>query len=150
MHSLVKDDGHIGKLLLVDDDDVDVLGFKRELKQLGVSTPVVVAHNGEEALAMLRGTNDEAPLTPPYIVLLDLNMPRMGGLEFLKELRADDKLKRTIVFVLTTSAAEGDMLQAYDYNIAGYICKTTPADSVRNAVKLIDLYWSTVQLPQAG
>ena len=150
MRNLVCADGRDGRLLLVDDDDVDVLGFRRELRSVGIATPVTVAHNGEEALALLRGDNGEEPLQPPYIVFLDLNMPRMGGLEFLKELRADPNLKRTIVFVLTTSVAESDMLSAYEYNIAGYICKTTPADSVQKAVRLMELYWSTVQLPQAG
>lgn len=150
MRKLVTDDGRIGKLLLVDDDEVDVLGFKRELKRAGIATPVTVAHNGEEALAILRGEDGAEKLIPPYIVFLDLNMPRMGGLEFLGELRADADLRRTIVFVLTTSAAESDMELAYAHNIAGYICKTTPEDSVKNAVRLMELYWSTVQLPQAG
>lgn len=136
-------------LLLVEDDEVDIKGFKRALKELRISNPFLVAHNGLQALDMLRGTNGSARLDGPYIIILDLNMPRMDGIEFLRELRADKNLRQSVVFVLTTSSDERDRERAYEYNVAGFISKSEPADSLREAIKLIDLYWAIVQLPAA-
>lgn len=134
-------------LLLVDDDEVDIRGMKRALDELRVANPLFVAQNGIEALEYLRGENGRVRIQPPFIIVLDLNMPKMNGIEFLAELRADPELRRSVVFVLTTSSAEEDKQRAYEYNIAGYISKTSPKESFSEAVKLIDLYWTVVQLP---
>jgi len=147
MASDVKAGEHTVQLLLVDDDEVDIMGLQRALRELRVSNPVTVAHDGIEALEILRGQNGREILPSPYIIILDLNMPRMDGIEFLAEIRADEMLKSSIVFVLTTSSAAEDKKRAYAYNVAGYISKASPAESLVEAVKLINLYWAIVQLP---
>ena len=96
------------QLLHVEDDDLCIMGLARAFKAAKIANPVSFAHDGIDALEMLRGTNGRGRLPRPYLILLDLNMPRMGGVEFLKELREDDDLKRSIVFIMTTSAAEED------------------------------------------
>lgn len=137
-------------LLLVDDDDVDIMSVRRALVDLDIGNPVVVAHDGIEALEHLRGENGREALAPPYIILLDLNMPRMDGIEFLAELRADPALRQSIVFVLTTSAARKDLAQAYRHNVAGFITKGASTDVVEQALKMLDLYWRVVQLPESA
>ena len=134
-------------LLLVEDDDVDVMGIQRALQSLKVSNPITVARDGVEALECLRGENSKEKICRPYIILLDLNMPRMGGIEFLDEIRADSELKKSVVFVLSTSSADEDIIDAYDHNVAGYIVKTDPLNSFVDAVRLIDYYWTIVELP---
>lgn len=134
-------------LLLVDDDEVDVRAMKRALDELRVANPLFVARDGKEALDHLRGENGKSRIKPPFLIVLDLNMPRMNGIEFLAELREDPELRQSIVFVLTSSRAEEDKRRAYEYNVAGYISKTRPHESLREAVQLIDMYWTIVQLP---
>jgi CheY-like chemotaxis protein len=133
--------------LIVDDDDVDRKGLMRAMKQLRIANPVVEARDGIEALALLRGQDGAGRVDPPYIVLLDLNMPRMNGLEFLDAVRADPELKPAVIFVLTTSMDENDRLAAYARNIAGYIIKSDARNSFREALGLIDHYWRVVELP---
>lgn len=135
------------KLLIVEDDDVDLMGIKRALKDLRINNPVLRARDGVEALEMLRGEGGHDALTGPYIILLDLNMPRMDGIEFLKEVRADERLKRAIVFVLTTSETDDDIVNAYAFNVAGYIVKSDAREGFREAISLLDLYWTIVALP---
>lgn len=137
-------------LLLVDDDDVDIMSVRRALKDLDIGNPVVVAHDGLEALEHLRGENGREAIAPPYIIILDLNMPRMDGIEFLSELRADKALQHSIVFVLTTSCAQKDMVQAYAHNVAGFITKGASNDVVQEAVQMLDLYWRVVKLPESA
>ncbi len=137
-------------LLLVDDDDVDIMSVRRALTDLGIDNPVVVAHDGLEALDCLRGENGREAVTPPYVILLDLNMPRMDGIEFLSELRADKSLKHSIVFVLTTSSAQKDRVQAYAHNVAGFITKGASNDVILQAVRMLDLYWRVVKLPETA
>ncbi|MEM6649831.1 MAG: response regulator [Pseudomonadota bacterium] len=133
-------------LLLVEDDSADVMGIERALKSLKVSNPLTIANDGLEALDHLRGENGKEKLRAPYIILLDLNMPRMNGIEFLQEIRKDDELKTAVVFVLTTSSSDEDKVKAYEQNIAGYIVKNDPTKSFMEAVGLIDYYWSIVEL----
>ncbi|MEM9988340.1 MAG: response regulator [Pseudomonadota bacterium] len=133
-------------LLLVEDDSADVMGIERALKSLKVSNPLTIANDGLEALDHLRGENGKEKLQAPYIILLDLNMPRMNGIEFLQEIRKDDELKTAVVFVLTTSSSDEDKVKAYEQNIAGYIVKNDPTKSFMEAVGLIDYYWSIVEL----
>jgi CheY-like chemotaxis protein len=134
-------------VLLVDDDVVDVMAIRRAFKTLRIGNPVVTAQNGIEALHMLRGNNGCAKLPAPYVVLLDLNMPQMGGAEFLTELRDDPDLCQTIVFVMTTSAVDVDRRHAYRKNIAGYVVKNRSDRSFIDAIALLQHYLCTVELP---
>ena len=125
--------------LIVDDDAVAVMAIKRSLKKLRLTNPVEVAGDGKEALDLLRG-NQMAPMQRPYIILLDLNMPRMSGLEFLAEVREDQELTNSVVFVLTTSDAPSDIAAAYQHKIAGYIVKENAFETVRSAISMLDTY----------
>lgn len=135
-------------LLLVEDDDVDVQGFKRAFAKHRIGNPITVAQDGTEALEILRGVNGKPKLPKPYLILLDLNMPRMNGFEFLEAIRADNDLKSAIVFMVTTSKAEEDKARAYGHNIAGYIIKQDPVTTFLDAVTLLDHYWKIVEFPE--
>lgn len=135
-------------LLLVEDDEIDVKAIKRAFKELKIANPMRVARDGLEALDILRGTNGQEPLARPYMILLDLNMPRMDGLEFLQELRADPALRQAIVFVLTTSRAEEDRMRAYEKNVAGYMVKSAAGRSFLDALAMLDHYWRVVEMPE--
>lgn len=134
-------------LLLVEDDEVDVQGLKRAFAKSRIGNPITVARDGIEALELLRGENGRAKLAKPYLVLLDLNMPRMNGLELLEIIRADEDLKSTLVFMITTSKAEEDKQRAYGHNVAGYIVKQDPANTFMQAVALLEHYWKIVEFP---
>jgi CheY-like chemotaxis protein len=134
------------QLLHIEDDDLCIMGLVRAFKVAKVANPVSFAHDGIDALEMLRGTNGRGRLPRPYVILLDLNMPRMGGVEFLKELRKDEDLKKSIVFVMTTSGAEEDKVKAYDLGVAGYILKTR-ANAFLEAATLLETYWRVVEFP---
>ena len=134
-------------VLLVDDDDVDVQAVRRAFRKAKIANPVVVASDGLEALAMLRGEGGKEPIPRPYIVILDLNMPRMDGLEFLAELRKDPNHHAAVVFVLTTSKADEDRAASYDKNVAGYIVKSDVGEGFLNMINLLDCYWRVVLLP---
>jgi CheY-like chemotaxis protein len=131
-------------ILLVDDDDVDVMGVRRALTKLKIANPVVRARNGVEALALLR-TADAVP--SPYMILLDINMPLMNGIEMLEELRKDEALAKAVVFVLTTSQDEQDKVAAYSKNVAGYIVKTQLGDGFMRVMEMLDHYWRVVEFP---
>lgn len=135
-------------LLIVEDDEVDLMGIHRALKDLKIKNPTIRAKDGLEALDILQGNNGHEKLAKPYIVLLDLNMPRMNGVQFLEAIRQDEELKRSVVFVLTTSDSDKDITKAYTHNVAGYIVKSDAKDSFREAVSLLDVYWTIVQLPE--
>ena len=135
-------------LLIVDDDDIDVMSIQRSLRTLGLAYPTVVARDGIEALELLRGDNGRRRVEPPFIILLDLNMPRMDGLEFLDELRRDHELADSVVFVLTTSSAERDRRAAWRHHVAGFIPKGM-ADQSIGVLQMIDRYCSVVHLPAA-
>ncbi len=135
------------KILLVDDDDVDIRGVRRKLRDLDLDLPLTVAYDGEEALSILRGDNENPPFAEPYVIMLDLNMPRMNGLEFLAELRQDPRLKRAIVFVFSTSEAAEDIRKAYDLNVAGYVHKSESQHSLADFLVMISEYCHIVRLP---
>jgi CheY-like chemotaxis protein len=135
-------------LLLVDDDEVDVQGLKRAFAKSRIGNPITVARDGIEALEFLRGENGRPQLPKPHLILLDLNMPRMNGLEFLEAIRADEDLKRSVVFMLTTSKAEEDRARAYDQHVAGYIVKQDPGNTFMQAVALMEHYWKIVEFPE--
>ncbi len=133
-------------ILLIDDDDVDIMAIKRAFRESKIGNPLLVAHDGIEALEMLRGQG--VPAVPkPYIILLDLNMPRMNGVEFLTEIRNDPEHSRATIFVLTTSSAEEDKLAAYRKCIAGYIVKSNVGLDFIRLVKMLDAYWMVVEIP---
>ena len=135
-------------LLLVEDDEVDVQGLKRAFAKSRIGNPITVARDGIEALEILRGENGQAKLAKPHLILLDLNMPRMNGLEFLEAIRADEDLKTSVVFMITTSKAEEDKARAYEKNVAGYIVKQDPANTFMQAVELLEHYWKIVEFPE--
>ena len=134
--------------LLVDDDEVDVMTVKRAFKKNNITNPLYVATNGVEALAMLRG-NEMPKLLPGQrrLILLDLNMPKMGGIEFLRELRADPELRPLPVIVLTTSNEEKDKVEAYNLNVAGYIIKPVTFSKFVETVGTLNKYWTLSEMP---
>ncbi len=133
--------------LIVDDDKVSILAMRRALKKLKIVNPVQIAHDGREALEILRGDAGQDKIAPPYLVTLDLNMPRMGGLEFLEEVRKDPQLHNAIIFVLTTSDAPVDIASAYEKNIAGYLLKDNASESLAKAFDMINTFSRIVVLP---
>ena len=135
------------QLLHVEDDDLCLMGLNRAFKAAKIANPVSFAHDGVEALEMLRGTNGRPRLPRPYVILLDLNMPRMDGIELLKELRTDEDLKKSIVFIMTTSDTDEDKVKAYNLGVAGYILKSNPANAFLEATVLMDTYWRVVEFP---
>jgi CheY-like chemotaxis protein len=135
------------QLLYVEDDDLCIMGLVRAFKSAKIANSISFAHDGIDALEMLRGANGRERLPRPYLILLDLNMPRMGGVEFLKELRKDEELKKSIVFIMTTSNADEDKVKAYNLGAAGYILKTTSANAFLEATALLDTYWRVVEFP---
>ncbi len=134
-------------ILVVDDDRVDTMAIRRSLRELEIGNPVVAARDGIEALEHLRGENGREKLRAPFLVLLDLNMPRMGGLEFLDELRADSLLHSTLVFVMTTSSSAEDRTRAYAKNVAGYVLKFQQEQGFQNAILMLEHYWRVVEFP---
>lgn len=133
-------------LLLVDDDEVDVMNVQRAFKKNHITNPLYVATNGLEALAMLRGGSEV--MLPPQrrLVLLDLNMPKMNGIEFLQELRADPSLRPTPVIVLTTSNQDKDKVDAYNFNVAGYILKPVTFSNFVETVATLNKYWTLSEM----
>lgn len=131
-------------ILLVEDDELDVMNVQRAFKKNNIRNPLWVAGNGLDALEMLR--QGEIP-RDRRLVLLDLNMPRMSGIEFLRELRADEELRLTPVVVLTTSDAERDRVDAYKLNVAGYILKPVTLPNFIEAMATLNKYWTLVELP---
>ncbi len=131
-------------ILLVEDDEVDVLTVQRALRELKVSNPLQVAGNGEEALEILR---NPAALRPA-IILLDLNMPRMNGLEFLRIARREGSVRGIPVVVLTTSRQDQDVVQGFELAVAGYMVKPVDYRKFVEVMKAIDLYWTLSELPR--
>ena len=130
-------------ILLLEDDTVDAMTVKRALKDIKVTNPLVRTCNGEEALAYLNDHNNEKPC----LIMLDLNMPKMNGIEFLKIAKNDESLKKIPAIVLTTSKDDQDWIQSFQLNVAGYIVK--PIDYLKfvEAMRIINLYWTLSELP---
>lgn len=131
-------------ILLVEDDEVDAMTVRRALKELHVSNPLMQVENGEEALSYLRQPDQILPC----IILLDLNMPVMGGIEFLQVVKHDADLKRIPVVVLTTSDEQEDKVASFDLGVAGYIRKPVDYQQFVEAVRKVDAYWTLSELPQ--
>jgi CheY-like chemotaxis protein len=130
-------------VLLLEDDSVDATTVRRAMKDLHVANSLVQVVNGEEALEYLRDSKN----VKPCVILLDLNMPRMNGVEFLKIVKTDSELQCIPVVALTTSRAEQDRLECFDNGIAGYIVKPANYDGFVDAMRILDLYWTLSELP---
>ena len=135
-------------ILLVEDDELDVMNVQRAFKKNNISNPLFVAGDGVEALRLLRGEG-KTPQLPRsrLIILLDLNMPRMGGIEFLRALRQDPALRPITVIVLTTSDEERDKVEAYNLNVAGYILKPITLQAFVEIMATLNKYWTVCELP---
>lgn len=130
-------------ILLVEDDDIDAMSVQRAFQRMKIANPIVRAKDGIEALDILL----KGGIEQPYLILLDLNMPRMGGLELLDTIRNNSQLELSVVFVLTTSKDDEDKIKAYKHHVAGYIVKEKLDEGFEQLVKMLDHYWRLVELP---
>jgi CheY-like chemotaxis protein len=131
-------------ILIVEDDKIDAMTIKRALREIKVLNDTIHLENGEEALTYLRNKDT----LNPCIILLDLNMPKMNGIEFLKEKAIDKTIRKIPVVVLTTSKDERDRIISFDLGIAGYMLKPVDYQQFVEVIKTIDLYWSLSQIPE--
>ena len=131
-------------IMLVDDDDADSIIVQRALNELKVSNELIRKVDGEDALTYLRDESNPGPC----VILLDLNMPRINGFEFLKIAKADEKLKRLPVVVLTTSDVDQNIIDSFDLGIAGCIVKPVDYKQFVEAMRTIDMYWTLSWLPE--
>lgn len=133
-------------LFVIEDDDIDFLTIQRSLKKKRIANPIVRATDGKDALDKL--VAGEVP--EPFIILLDLQMPRISGHEFLNIIRnerAYERFKTSVVFVLSTSSDEQDIMLSYKGLIAGYFIKEHTGDGFLNIIEMLDGYWKIVHLP---
>ncbi len=131
-------------ILLVEDGRVDTMITQRAFKELKIPNQLLATGNGEEALEYLKDENTEKPC----LVLLDLNMPRMNGIEFLEIIKQDDNLKKIPVVILTTSNEEKDKIESFRLSVAGYMVKPIDYQQFVEMIKTIDIYWTTSELPE--
>jgi len=130
-------------VLLVEDDTIDAMTVQRAFRDLKVGNRLVHVHNGEEALDYLNEAGNEMPC----VILLDLNMPKMNGTEFLEAVKVSGPLRRIPVVVLTTSNEERDVVESFRRSVAGYIVKPVDYQKFVEAIQTIDLYWTLSELP---
>jgi CheY-like chemotaxis protein len=135
---------HALNILLVDDDEVDVMTVKRAFSKANITNKLYVATDGIEALTLLR--SDGIPQAR-RLVLLDLNMPRMSGIEVLREIRADPALQAITVVVLTTSNEDRDRVEAYQLNVAGYLLKPVTFHAFAEVMSTLNKYWTLMEMP---
>jgi CheY-like chemotaxis protein len=129
--------------LLIEDDSIDAMAIKRALVHTGEDVQLIHLDNGEEGLTYLRGEGNEMP----FMIMLDLNMPRMNGLEFLEEIKKDQTLCRIPVVVLTTSTESCDIDETFSHSVAGYMVKPIDFDKMIKIVHIVNDYWSINVLP---
>lgn len=137
-------------ILLVEDDQVDVMTVQRAFKRNNIINPLYVVGTGREALEYLRhqgGYADPAAYPTPGIILMDINMPVMNGIECLKALKGDENLRKLPVIMLTTSKEECDRVESFRLSVAGYIIKPVEFEKFVEAVKVLNLYWTLSELP---
>lgn len=134
-------------VLLIEDDDVAAEAVMRSIQRAGIPCPVTWVEDGQAALEVLREQDARRKAPRPRLILLDLNMPRMNGFEFLEAARADPRLKDEVIFVLTTSSADTDRSRAYEENVAGYMVKSAVGPQFAKLTQLLDGYRRAVQLP---
>jgi len=130
-------------ILLVEDDEVDAMIIQRAMDEIKVTNPLHIAGDGEQALAHLRDPRQ----VKPCLILLDLNMPRMDGIEFLRAAKGDEVMRRIPVVVLTSSQEDQDRLDGFSLGIAGYMAKPVDYEQFVDVIKTIDLYWTLSELP---
>lgn len=130
-------------ILLVEDDQIDAMTVERAFKEIKVLNPLVHTVNGESALRYLSSKTNKKPC----IILLDLNMPRMNGIEFLKAREEFSELKRIPTVVLTTSKEDRDVVESFQLGVAGYMVKPVDYKKFVDVVKTIDIYWNLSELP---
>jgi len=130
-------------VLLVEDDSVDAMTVSRAFKDLKIANQLVIRLNGEEALDYLRGNGNEKPC----VILLDLNMPKMNGIEFLKIAKADKDMKKIPVIVLTTSKDDQDKINSFEFSVAGYIVKPVDYTKFVEAMRILEMYWTLSEFP---
>lgn len=130
-------------ILLIEDDVVDVMNMKRAFSKKGITHPLYVAESGEEALQML----NHSDMPKPHVVLLDINMPKMGGLEFLEILRSNPGFADLSVFILTTSNEDVDKIKAHKLNVSGYILKPLSGNEFANKVGALNSFWELCEFP---
>ena len=135
---------HALTILLVEDDEVDVMTVRRAFAKANITNKIFVASDGVEALAMLR--SDQLP-SQRRLVLLDINMPRMNGIEMLRELRKDPALATLTVVVLTTSNEDRDRVEAYQLNVAGYLLKPVTFSEFAEVMVTLNKYWTLMEMP---
>lgn len=131
-------------IMIVDDDRVDSMTISRALKDIHVTNVIIYKQNGEEAAEYLLNESNERPC----IILLDLNMPKMNGVEFLKKMKDQDHFKRIPVIVLTTSTEEQDKVNTFDLGVSGYMKKPVDYHQFVEVMKTIDMYWTLSEIPE--
>lgn len=131
-------------ILIIDDDLVDAMTIKRAFKDINVPNRIDLVGNGEEALEFLRNDQNERPC----LIFLDLNMPKMSGIEFLRIIKKDEALKMIPIVVLTTSKDEHDKLDSFKLGVAGYMVKPVDYQKFIDVIKTIELYWTLSELPK--
>jgi CheY-like chemotaxis protein len=137
-------------ILLVEDDDIDAMTVIRGLASAQITNPVTRARDGIEALDMLLGTNGCDRLAPPYLMLIDIRLPRLDGLGLIRRIRSNHILQRTIIFILTTSENDRDRIAAYDAHVAGYIVKSNDPEHFRALAGMLEYYLSIVSPPPSA
>ncbi len=135
------------RILLVDDDDGDAKAVERTFLKARIANPIVRARDGVEALEILKGTDQQLRIQPPYMLLVDLNLPRMNGIQLVTAIREDPGLRETIIFMLTTSNRAEDKQSAYSMNVTGYILKEKAGEDFLKLFSLVDSYWRIVEMP---
>jgi CheY-like chemotaxis protein len=135
------------RILLVEDDDGDAKAVERTFLKARIANPILRVRDGVEAMEMLKGTDQQPRLEPPYLLLVDLNMPRMNGIQLVSAIREDPGLHETIVFMLTTSNRAEDKQAAYSLNVTGYILKERAGEDFLKLFNLVDTYWRIVEMP---
>jgi CheY-like chemotaxis protein len=135
------------RILLVEDDDGDAKAVERTFLKARIANPLLRVRDGVEAMEMLKGTDQQPRLEPPYLLLVDLNMPRMNGIQLVSAIREDPGLHETIIFMLTTSNRAEDKRAAYSLNVTGYILKERAGEDFLKLFNLVDTYWRIVEMP---
>ncbi len=130
-------------VLLIEDDDLDAMIVEHSLRDLGITNQLIRLNNGEQAIDYLRGGDNH----PPCLILLDLNMPKMNGIEFLKVVKADERLRMIPVVVLTTSREKRDIVESFELSVAGYMVKSADYAEAARIIRMIDKYWTLSETP---
>ncbi len=132
-------------ILLVEDDDIDALTVQRNMSRGKIKNRLVRAYDGIDALDILRGTNGKEKLKPPYLLLVDIRMPKLDGIGLIQQVRADPELTRTVIFVLTTSDDDRDKMAAYSAHVAGYILKSNTSGDLLPLASMLGYYLLIVE-----